>query len=328
VSVYGRNPERVLVVGIPRGGTTWVGEILGQTAGTAFLNEPDNHFAYPFAFRAKRRLRGGFYPYLQPDDTADLYDRLWGCALPASSGVDGAYRVVERRRRAVAVRLLRSASQRQMWDAFAGRRPAGRLALAERLAVPERPVGPETHLVVKSVYAALAVEWIASRHPVKVVVVERSPLNVVASWKEMGWLGRPGDDMLDTLGRDVQAELARRWRVPIPPPGSSVVARAAWLVAVLTVELRSASTRNPSWVGITHEDLVEAPHDRFRTLADSCGLAWSSGIDVLLDSMNAPGRGYELLRVRAELRDAWRSRLDGTEVAAARAVLEAFGVER
>ena len=34
---------RVLVAGLPRSGTTWVGEVLGRTAGARYLHEPDNH---------------------------------------------------------------------------------------------------------------------------------------------------------------------------------------------------------------------------------------------------------------------------------------------
>ena len=38
---------RVLVAGLPRSGTTWVGEVLGRTAGARYLHEPDNHLVRP-----------------------------------------------------------------------------------------------------------------------------------------------------------------------------------------------------------------------------------------------------------------------------------------
>ena len=47
---------RVLIAGLPRSGTTWVGEVLGRTAGAHYLHEPDNHLVRPDAWWAKRRL--------------------------------------------------------------------------------------------------------------------------------------------------------------------------------------------------------------------------------------------------------------------------------
>ena len=58
------NGVRVLVAGLPRSGTTWVGEVLGRTAGARYLHEPDNHLLRPEAWWAKRRL--GPYPEVRP----------------------------------------------------------------------------------------------------------------------------------------------------------------------------------------------------------------------------------------------------------------------
>ena len=60
----GGGAPRVLVAGLPRSGTTWVGEVLGRTAGARYLHEPDNHLVRPDAWLAKRRL--GPYPELRP----------------------------------------------------------------------------------------------------------------------------------------------------------------------------------------------------------------------------------------------------------------------
>jgi hypothetical protein len=322
--------NRILIVGVPRSGTTWVGHLLGQAEDTFFLSEPDNHLALPFALRAKRRLPGGFHPALEPGEDATVYERLWRHALayPTQGSVAGPRSAVERLRRGLSLHLFASTTQKQKWGAFAGaRRPALRLLAAERLSCPERPEHEASSLVVKSIYVALSVEWIVTRFPARVVIVERSPLNILSSWSEIGWLGRPGDDMLDTLEASVQRRLATKWRVEPPTDGASVFARGAWLIGALMSELGDAAKRNPGWLTVTHEDLCERPHERFRELAEACALPWGRAMDRVLEDLNRPGSGYDLFRVRNELRDAWRRRLTTEQVGEALEVLEAFPLE-
>lgn len=73
--------NRILIVGIPRSGTTWVGHVLAQGDDATFLNEPDNHLTFPYALRAKRGLPGGFHPALPPEAEAAAYELLWQRAL-------------------------------------------------------------------------------------------------------------------------------------------------------------------------------------------------------------------------------------------------------
>ena len=317
--------NRILIVGIPRSGTTWVGHVLGHAHDVTFLSEPDNHLALPFALRAKRRLPGGFHPALEPGAEARTYELLWQRALSSGDATVRRYGGLERLRRAVSVRLLQAATQRQKWEAFdSTRRHALRLIVAERMGVPERPQAHTTSLIVKSIYATLSVEWIVERCPARVVLVTREPLNILSSWAAIGWLGRPGDDMLDTLEASAQRRLGARWRVDPPRAGASIFARGAWLIGALGSELRDAAARNPAWVTVSHEELCERPHDGFRSLAEASGLRWTTDADRILDDLDRPGSGYELFRARDELRDAWRRRLGADEASEARAVLEQF----
>ena len=66
-------------------------------------------------------------------------------------------------------------------------------------------------LVVKSVYAPLAVEWIAHRHDVRDRLVLRRPLNVVSSWLRLGWLPPPAVDPAPTADPRALAALVARF---------------------------------------------------------------------------------------------------------------------
>lgn len=70
---------RVLVVGMPRSGSTWTAEILGLAEGTRALQEPDNPDNNPAAV-AVRSVRG-WHPTLEVGQAAPDYQRLWDLAF-------------------------------------------------------------------------------------------------------------------------------------------------------------------------------------------------------------------------------------------------------
>ena len=75
---------RILVIGPPRSGTTWVEQVLGRAAGARVVHEPDNETSNPFALRAKTSL--GRFPVLAPGDPAPpAYFDLWSRAFEGVS---------------------------------------------------------------------------------------------------------------------------------------------------------------------------------------------------------------------------------------------------
>jgi len=283
----------VLVSGLPRSGTTWVGEVLGRTAGARYLHEPDNHLVRPDAWWAKRRL--GPYPELPPGADGADYERLWARAFaggPQPSPVYETLRIVQR---------------------AGARRVSG--PLAARCGV--RPAaGP---LVVKSVHSARALEWLAARFEPAVVVVERHPFGVIASWRSLGW-----DDFLDTDRSAVQ-QATTVLGVDPPPPGAPWLERAAWHYGLLSSYLERARRRHPGWLVVRHEVLCAGPEPAFRHLCGRLGLSFTADTARFLAASNRPGNGYSIHRLWHEQVDGGRSRLTPTEQALVQATLDAFG---
>lgn len=313
----GSSSHRVLVVGVPRSGTTWVANVLARAAGGEYLEEPDNHFRFAYAFRAKRRLGRREYPLLATEDaSAEAQDfvELWRHAFtPEPTG-----QVTELRRRA-ANRLVGAAGPRRVSAALARTGGHSGLTAAAAMAVPER-LDDGQALVVKSVYAPLCVEWIASRCETEVIAVVRHPLNVVSSWIELGWLDPAGRESVSALEPGAVEELATRFDAP--PPSASRLGRATWLIGALTCALEDSLRGNPSWHRVVHEELCAAPHDAFSQLARQLRLGWSEADDALLEEMNRPGGAYETARLAADLPDVWRRRLGDEQVREARRVLD------
>jgi hypothetical protein len=283
---------RVLVAGLPRSGTTWVGEVLGRTAGARYLHEPDNHLVRPEAWWAKRHLGG--YPELSPGADAGDYERLWAQAFAGGPRPSPVY---------AGARLLQRAG---------APRVSGRLASRQH---PRPAPGP---LVVKSVHCARSLEWAVDRFRPAVVLVERHPFGVIASWRKLGW-----DDFLDT-DRAALRHAAAVLGVDPPPPGAPWLERAAWHYGLLSSYLQRARRRHPEWLVVRHEVLCAGPEPAFRRLADRLGLRFGDEAAHYLAASNRPGDGYSTNRLWHEQVDGGRSRLAPAERALVSATLDAF----
>jgi hypothetical protein len=172
---------RLLIVGVPRSGTTWVGQTLGAATGAVYVNEPDGDHD-PWAYRARRALPAG--RRLRPGDPAPALERLW----------DGAFAGGRRPRglRARAARYLyASTSIDERWESWLGGRESVRLRVSAALAAPLALEPGARAVVVKTVRAELTAEWVAARCRPTVLVVERDPRNVLASWIELGFVRDP-----------------------------------------------------------------------------------------------------------------------------------------
>jgi hypothetical protein len=286
----------VLIVGPPRSGSTWVEQVLGLTRGAYAIHEPDNEASDPFAFRAKLAL--GRYPVLGPDDEAPPgYLDLWAHALTGQ--------VHWANPRWLAAKALLKQSRPAVKASFSARRPtSSTLRMAGALAAPPSHRRKAQQIIVKSVHAPLAVEWIARQGPLKVVVIQRNPYNVVASYTQLGW----SDSGLDTHPVLRNQRAGYSW-VPSLEPGASSLARVAWQIGLFTSALDVAAGRNPDWHVVSHEELCRDPESGFRALCTDLGLPWTQAASDFIAASNRPGQGLVTNRVAAEQPERWRSRL-------------------
>lgn len=309
-------PGRILVIGPPRSGTTWVEQVLGRAVGARVVHEPDNETCNPFALRAKTAL--GRFPVLTPSDAAPpAYFDLWSRAFEGVSRAATA-------RWLTAKALLRTADD-DLDAAFDQRRHrfSARLRVISALAslppasLAEQPGDPP--VLVKSVHASLAAEWVAARWRPRVVVVLRNPLNVVGSHVALGW----GPSGLDSHPRLHQGP-AWPTGVPAVDPDASPLRRLAWQIGLFMSALEAAARRNPGWLVVSHEDLCADPGTGFQALCRALGVPWTDEAAEFLADSDRPGTGLETRRVAAEQPSNWSRHLSPAQVDEVLAVLSAF----
>lgn len=302
----------ILILGPPRSGTTWVEQILGVAAEAHVMHEPDNETCDPFALRAKRAL--GRFPILGPSDLAPSeYIELWNRALTGQSHRTSARWLVAR-----AVLGTAQGDLDAVFDRRTSRLPA-RMRLVSALASPPATPPQSTRLLVKSVHASLAAEWIAPRWRPQVIVVLRHPLNIIASHVALGWR----DSGLATHPMLPRA-LTRIPGVPSLAADASPLSGLAWQVGLFIAALDAAVARNPQWLVIRHDELCRNPPERFRALCEALDLRWTEKAAALLAASNRPGEGLATRRVASEQPQRWRRQLNAQQVEEVVAVLSAF----
>jgi Sulfotransferase family len=303
----------LLVAGAPRTGTTWIAQVLASAGYVAWINEPDNEWPNVFALKAKLPL--GRFPALVEGDRAPRYEQLWRRSLEG--------RREWRYQTALAWKLdQKDRTMQELWRCLcdhANPRTSARLRFLATVARPPSEPVEGRRVMVKSVHATLALEWLWARFRPPTVVVVRHPLNVVASWLELGW----GGCALDTNPR-VWERFGDRWKLPRLDPKPSQPQRLAWEAGLFTTALRDGADRHPEWIAASHEDLCMDPVARFRDLFERVGYPWSAAVEAFLQASNRPGEGWSTHRVAAEQPDRWRRRLTEAQLAEIRPVLSRF----
>jgi hypothetical protein len=241
---------------------------------------------------------------------APAYEKLWTGAFAGGARPRSA-------RARLARRWFDASSMRDRTAARRRQRPSPQLRLALALAGPLE-AAPSANVVVKSVQACCAVEWIEAKFSPRVVVVNRHPLNALASWKEYGFGANP--DMAEELAGYAE----RSWDLHLAPEKASRFARQVMSFGVLVSALHDAAARHPDWIVVHHEELVLDPAAQFRALAERVGLEFSDEAAAYLRESDQKGEGYATKRDREGLRSKWRRVLTEDDVRIARDVFEQF----
>jgi Sulfotransferase family len=300
----------LLLIGFPRSGTTWAARMLATARGATLVHEPDNEKISAPAIWPKRRL--GRFPALTPGEAAPGYRGLWRWAFSGAP---------ERANLRLADHLLRRSNKDALEDLVQGR-PDPALRLAGALASMPGTGSPRGPVIVKSVHACLALDWLVSEFDVDILVLQRHPANVLSSWLD---LKLPDQDRRLSEVLQVQERFGRPWG--LPEPGRGAVEAAAWQVGLLTAALEQAAANHAGWHVLTHEQLCTNPEEQFGQLFEALGLEWGPESSAFLEQTNRPGSGFSVERDASELPDSWRSRLDPKDIETLGRVLRSFPIK-
>jgi hypothetical protein len=286
----------ILVTGMPRSGTTWVGRILAASGEVGYINEPFNLAVSPGSFRVPV---DHWYAYVTTENEHRVLPAL---AMALAFDYPLARELRRCRNRTDVHHTLRS------WREFVrgrGRRP-----------------------LIKEPHAVFSVDWFARRLRSDVVILVREPLAVVSSWKRLGWnfdfanlLAQSSlmHDRLAPFESEMSAALEESW---------SLVERVALLWRVIYSVVAEAGL--PDVHLVRHEDLSEDPVGEYTKLYDRLGLSFSHRVAQAIAASSSSGNPSETtverphetqLDSRANLEN-WKHRLSEGEISRIRELTE------
>ena len=295
----------LLVTGMPRTATSWVGKMLEASGRLVYVNEPLNPQHPPG--RSPGVLRAEVthaFQYISEEN-----ERVW---LPAFRDTVRLrfHPLVELRRNHGPYDLLRTVKHTA---GFGLGRLRGRRALLD------------------DPYAVFAAPWLHRRVGCRVVVTVRDPVATVSSWRRLGWRPRLGELLAQpALVRDRLARFVPELEAAGADPEDGVgPASLLWRVIYGTVAAYRQEI--PGLEVVRHEDLSADPVPAFAGLYDRLGLPFGpeaeraivqattagSGGGAMRGSVSAGGVSKTAARrldSRANLQ-VWRERLTPEEVA-------------
>ncbi|MCC6680705.1 MAG: sulfotransferase [Phycisphaeraceae bacterium] len=295
-------PPTILLLGLPRSGTTWVANVLGLADRMRFVNEPDNEKISWLGRCYKRHVPR--FPLLEIGDTPRDFARLW---QKAAVGPRAAWLS-----RSIFARALKAPDS---FIAAKEKQPA--------LGFPPSALGPRPSSLpprlIKSVHAVLCAEWVCSVAPIGyVVVVMRHPMAILASWRR---LQMPDATRAFTLSEPVQQRVLGK-----VIPASDELEKQALHLAVLWRGLEAQVRRNPQWIVIVHEDLCSDPNAKFRQLYEQLGLAFTPRVEAGIAAQNREGSGYKPVRLAGAEVGKWKKDFTDEQRKRATDVLAAAGL--
>jgi hypothetical protein len=247
-----RSGQGILVTGLPRSGTSWIGKMLQASGEVVYVNEPLNPHhppgRSPGVLNAEVSHR---YQYICADN-----DERWAAAFGDTLRLRY-HLVAELRRNHAPYDLARTAKYS---TAFVVGRLRGRRAL------------------IDDPCSTLSAAWFAQRLGCRVVISVRHPLSFAGSWRRLGWKVNLYDLLEQPLlMRDLLGPYADELRAMAD--SADQLAKAALLWRVTYAAVSDLAARQPGLLHIKrYEDLASDPEAGFRELYAICGLTWTERV--------------------------------------------------
>lgn len=288
----------LLVTGIHRSGTRWVGRILAAGGGLTYANEPlsVSHRQGVLGVEVKH-----WYTYITEENEAQY--------LPAFQDL-----LASRYQLLKEVPTIRSPKDvlRMGRDAFDF--TAGYLR--------------GWQILFKDPFASFSIPWFARRLNCQVVAVIRHPAGFASSLKRLGWTFQIEDLLAQPLlMRDV-LESDRSALETVAP--DDVIGRASLLWKVLYRHVHQTVTQNPDFISVRHDDLSREPLSEFRALYQKLGYPFTPQVEHAILNTSSSENPTRLaknkthsvkLNSRANL-DNWKTILTSDEISRIRTLTE------
>lgn len=281
-----RHNTPILVTGIPRSGSTWLGKMLSLASNVQYLHEP---------FHPNRKLQASplkdFFPYLKGEDSKDKIEGLYNYMQDVLSyRVPGLYDSGDKRN---------ARKIRWIYQPMAGfyHRTAHHIPLQ------------------KDPPALLAAEWLEKYFNSRVVLVVRHPAAFVASLNKTNW---PRFGMNTFLSQeDLMTDLLSGFKTELEEDvkeNTSVLQNQVLFWRIMHHVIHVYKEQHPSWIVVRHEDVSNDPVNMFKELYEQLDLNFSKKVLHTIEEATSAQNESRLTRDSKKNAQAWKRLLSDDEI--------------
>lgn len=237
----------IVVSGLPRSGTSWVGKMIEAAGRHVYVNEPLNPSHPPG--RSPGVLDADvehYFQYICADNSS-----LWHAAFERTLGLKYGVRAELRRNRG-AYDLAR----------------AGRYMTSFTIGKITR-----RHALLDDPYAIFAIPWLIDQFDLSAVIMVREPVAFVGSWRSLGW-------QVDTAELLAQPLLMRDLLEPYRGDLARVAGTTDWLASASALWRATYASlhryaEHPRVHLVRHESLATQPMEGFASMYADLGIPWT-----------------------------------------------------
>jgi len=278
----------ILITGMPRSGTTWVGRIISNAPSVGYVHEPFNI--------TRGRCACGIYFdkwfYYINSENEERFHKHIEHVVGSSTNRFKLLNVVFDLRRTKSLRPAKTYIK-QLWA---------------------------TRAVVKDPLAACSTAWMSSTFNMNAIVMVRHPAAVVSSYKKLGW-SHPFSHFLaqPLLMRDYLNPFADEIREFVHGD-PDIVDQAALLWKLIYYVLQKQSALHDEWIILRYENLSANVEAGFRALFQKLGLTLTNHVHHKIQKTNSvpyprsSANPYSILRNSEKMIWRWKSLLSHDEI--------------
>lgn len=272
--------QKILLVGAPRTGSTWLSKYLSHSPSVVYNHEPDNELESPLAESLKAGLPR--FPYLLQTGTTVNYKKLFLTAfsyrlLPNDHIINSLalkYIGLGRETKIKNLAVLQTAS------------PQSIKTLYWISTLFSRPIPLNKMVLVKSVHLALALPFIKEHFNPTFILVFRNPLDAYGSQVKLQMKDQNRKIYKYHPDTSTDANYISK---------QSEAFQSGVQMALLYKSMASFAEKNNRAHSIFYEDIIHNPK-LLPALAENLGISESTQMKHFLTKNNQPGHGYQISR--------------------------------
>ncbi|MFC1887843.1 sulfotransferase [Candidatus Cloacimonadota bacterium] len=273
------NYNNILLVSVPRSGSTWIGSVIAHEKNSFMVYEPDNEEVNLRAAFYKRKYSR--YPYLTGRDNSTEYYALFN-------------RVFNK--------IVFPDKRNSMYLHKQKQKILRRLFKRRTLQIMSYDEGKKITKLVKSVHCGLALEFLIKNFQFKPVILLRHPANIALSFQKMNLSESEIDLSADNkLYNDYLKPYylkIEQLRQPLEKIG--------FQIGFFYFYFAELKKKYKDIMIINHDEIINDPEKEFKKLFASLGLIWSNMVEHFVSSTNKPGEGHQIYRVLDNEKDKWK----------------------